>query len=86
MRIYNQYISPLRQTAKQRASSELAEYKWNRVNPLVDKKRDLTAKMNCFSQNIMMNRYMMKTHNFNNLNTIRDYASSIHEVTNRVAA
>ena len=77
---YTTLNQPLRQTAKQRQSSLIAESKFNNRNPLQDRTRDLQAKMSCFSANIMMNRMMMKSKNFNNLNTIPEYANSMYEV------
>ena len=70
----------LKQTKKQRESSEIAESKWGKRNPLQDREKNLQVKLNSFSQQIMMNRYLMKTANFNTLNTIPDYANSIFEV------
>ena len=80
---YTTLNQPLRQTARQRESSLIAERKFNHRNPLQDRTRDLQAKMSCFSANIMMNRMMMKTKNFNNLNTIPAYANSMSEVVLR---
>ena len=83
---YTTLNQPLRQTARQRESSLIAERKFNHRNPLQDRTRDLQAKMSCFSANIMMNRMMMKTKNFNNLNTIHAYANSMSEVVLRQRA
>ena len=83
---YTTLNKPLRQTARQRESSLIAERKFNHRNPLQDRTRDLQAKMSCFSANIMMNRMMMKTKNFNNLNTIPAYANSMSEVVLRQRA
>ena len=70
----------LKQTKKQRESSEIAESKWNKSNPLQDREKNLQVKLNSFSQQIMMSRYLMQTANFNTLNTIPDYANSMYEV------
>ena len=70
----------LKQTNKQRESSEIAERKWNKSNPLQDREKNLQVKLNSFSQQIMMSRYLMKTANFNTPNTIPDYANSMYEV------
>ena len=70
----------LRQTKQQRESSESAERKWNHKNPLLDREKNLQVKLGTFGQQLMMNRYMMKTANFNTLNTIPDYANSMYEV------
>ena len=83
---YTTLNQPLRQTARQRESSLIAERKFNHRNPLQDRTRDLQAKMSCFSAYIMMNRMMMKTKNFNNLNTIPAYANSMSEVVLRQRA
>ena len=83
---YTTLNQPLRQTARQRESSLIAERKFNHRNPLQDRTRDLQAKMSCFSANIMMNRMMMKTKNFNNPNTIPAYANSMSEVVLRQRA
>jgi hypothetical protein len=80
MRAYNETISPYRQSEKQRQSSMIAESKWGKRNPLQDREKNLQVKLNSFSQQIMMNRYLMKTANFNTLNTIPDYANSMYEV------
>ena len=75
---YSTLTQPLRQTAKQRESSLIAERKYGRRNPLQD---TYNLKVNSeFSQNVMLNRYLMKTANFNTLNTIPDYANSMSEV------
>ena len=83
---YTTLNQPLRQTARQRESSLIAERKFNHRNPLQDRTRDLQANLSCFSANIMMNRMMMKTKNFNNLNTIPAYANSMSEVVLRQRA
>jgi hypothetical protein len=70
----------LRQTKQQKESSENAERKWNHKNPLMDREKNLQVKLGTFGQQVMMNRYMMKTANFNTLNSIPDYANSISEV------
>jgi len=80
MRIfYTSKVSPLRQSAKQKRSSEIAEAKFSKRNPLSQKRYDIKVNSE-FSQNVMMNRYLMKTANFNTLNTIPDYANSMSEV------
>ena len=76
---YTTLNKPLRQTAKQRESSLIAERKFLRRNPLSQKRYDIKVNSE-FSQNVMMNRYLMKTANFNTLNTIPDYANSMCEV------
>ena len=76
---YTTLNKPLRQTEKQRESSLIAERKFLKRNPLAEKRYDIKVNSE-FSQNVMMNRYMMKTANFNTLNTIPDYANSMSEV------
>ena len=53
--------------------------KFLKRNPLAEKRYDIKVNSE-FSQNVMMNRYMMKTANFNTLNSIPDYANSMSEV------
>jgi len=76
---YTTLNKPLRQTAKQRQSSLIAERKFGKRNPLLERRYNIKVNSE-FSQNVMMNRYMMKTANFNTLNTIPDYANSMSEV------
>ena len=76
---YTTLNKPLRQTEKQRESSLIAERKFLKRNPLAEKRYDIKVNSE-FSQNVMMNRYMMKNANFNTLNTIPDYANSMSEV------
>tara|TARA_B100000780_G_C21013901_1_gene406106 strand:+ start:242 stop:502 length:261 start_codon:yes stop_codon:yes gene_type:complete len=82
MRTYNQYISPLRQTAKQRRSSEIAEGKFavKRCPLSITNKTNYLSKSSAFSQNIMLHRHMMNTASLNNVNNIQDYTSSMWEV------
>ena len=70
------------QTEKQRESSLIADRKFLKRIPLAEKRYDIKVNSE-FSQNVMMNRYMMKTANFNTLNTIPDYANSMSEVINK---
>ena len=76
---YTTSNKPIRQTEKQRESSLIAENKFLKRNPLADKRYDIKVNSE-FSQNVMMNRYLMKTANFNTLNSIPDYANSMSEV------
>ena len=76
---YTTSNKPIRQTEKQRESSLIAENKFLKRNPLADKRYDIKVNSE-FSQNVMMNRYLMKSANFNTLNTIPDYANSMSEV------
>lgn len=76
---YTTSNKPIRQTEKQRESSLIAENKFLKRNPLADKRYDIKVNSE-FSQNVMMNRYLMKSANFNTLNIIPDYANSMSEV------
>ena len=81
MRTYNQYISPLRQSAKQRRSSEIAENKFSNRDPLAQTNiRYINPKSSTFSQEMRMNRTLMNTARFTNENNIQDYTSSMHEI------
>ena len=66
---YTTSNKPIRQTEKQRESSLIAENKFLKRNPLADKRYDIKVNSE-FSQNVMMNRYLMKSANFNTLNTL----------------
>lgn len=81
MRTYNQYISPLRQSAKQRRSSEIAENKFSNRDPLAQTNiRYINPKSSTFSQEMRMNRTLMNTARFTNENNIQDYTSSMYEI------
>ena len=80
MRTYNNNISKLRQTDKQRQSSMIAEAKWGRRNPLEFTNDRVLLKKSAFAQNIMMNRQLMKRCSLNNVNNLHDYTSTMHEV------
>jgi len=81
---YTTSNKPLRQSAKQRQSSLISENKFLKRNPLAEK---VVIKFNSeFSQNVVMNRGLMKSANFNTLNTIPDYANSMSEVITKKAA
>ena len=80
MRTYNQRISKIKQTEKQRQSSMIAEAKWGRRNPLEFTNDRVLLKKSAFAQNIMMNRYLMKNASLNNANNIHDYTSTMYEV------
>ena len=57
-------------------SSLIAEYKFSKRNPLLATNERVVLKTSPFSQNIMLNRYLMKFVNFNTLNTIPEYANT----------
>ena len=83
MRNYNQYISPLRQSAKQRRSSEIAENKFSNRDPLAQTNiRYINPKSSTFSQEMRMNRYLMSKSSLNNIRNIDDYSSTVNEVNN----
>ena len=82
MRAYNQYISPLTQSAKQRATSELAESKWCKRNPLTESYYPLKVNSE-FSQNVMMNRYLMR--NVKSYGDLSSYTNSMYEVRKAAA-
>lgn len=83
--LYTTKVSPIRQSAKQRASSEIAEAKFSRRNPLSEKYYPIKQKSE-FSQNVMMNRYLMKNASLNNVRNIHDYTSTVYEVLSKKAA
>jgi len=70
-------VTPLRQTEKQRRSSEIAEAKFGKRNPLTQSYYPLKQKSE-FSQNVMMNRYIMKK--TKNYGDISSYTSSVLEL------
>ena len=81
---YTTSNKPLRQSAKQRQSSLISEHKFLKRNPIAEK---VVIKLSSeFSQNVVMSRRLMKSANFNTLNTIPDYANSMSEVITKKAA
>ena len=75
MRVFNRYLSPLRQSAKQRKTSEIAESKF-RYNPL---KNPVSIKIrSAFAHSVMTNRYLMR--NVKNFSNVSDYTSSIYQI------
>ena len=80
MRVYNQYTSPLRQSAKQRRSSMIAEMKFSKSNPLAITNEKYKGKSSPFSQEMRLNRYLMNTARFTNANNIQDYTSTMYEL------
>ena len=75
-------MSPLRQSAKQRASSEYAERRW--LKPVQLSNYNIKSR-GTFSNQVRENRRMMKTVNLNKPNDIRDYTTSVHEVLKKAA-
>ena len=79
---FNLYMSPLRQSAKQRASSEYAERRW--LKPVQLSNYNLKSR-GTFSDQVRDNIRMMKTVNLNKPNDIKDYTTSVHEVLKKAA-
>ena len=82
MIIYNDYVSPLRQSMKQRESSEYAEKRY--LRPVQLSNYNLKSR-GTFSDQVRDNIRMMKTVNLNKPNDIRDYTTSVHEVLKKAA-
>ena len=82
VRFFNDYVSPLRQSKKQRECSEYVERKWKR---LVQLSTYNIKSRGTFSDQVRENRRMMKTVNLNKPNDIIDYTTSIHEVLKKAA-
>ena len=83
--LYTTKVSPIRQSANQRASSEIAERKFSTRNPLSEKYYPIKQKSE-FSSNVMMNRYLMKNASLNNVRNLHDYTSTVYEVLTKKAA
>ena len=77
---YTTWNKPLRQTVKQRERSLITETKVSKRNPLLASNERVVLKTSPFAQNVMLNRYLMKSANFNTLNTIPEYANTMSEV------
>ena len=73
-------ISTLRQSARQRQSSAIAEMKFGNSNPLAFTNEKIKGKKSPFSQEMRMNRRLMNTARFTNENNIQDYTSSMYEI------
>ena len=82
MRAYNENFSPLRQSEKQRRSSMIAEMKFSKRNPILERVQvyHKPYRSSDFVQSMRMNRYLMKTARFTNPNNIFDYTSTMYEV------
>ena len=76
------YISPLRQSEKQRASSEYVERRWLKPVQLSDYN---IKSRGTFSDQVRDNMRMMRTVNLNKPNDIRDYTTTVHEVYKKAA-
>jgi hypothetical protein len=83
--LYTTKVSPIRQSAKQRQSSQLAEAKFSKINPLSEKYYPIKQNSE-FSSNVMMNRYLMKNASLNNVRNLHDYTSTVYEVLTKKAA
>ena len=79
--MYN-YNSPLRQSDKQRLSSEYVERRF--LKPIYFSDFVLKSRGN-FSDNVIENRRLMKTVNLNKSNDIRDYTTTVYEVLKKAA-
>ena len=75
-------MSPLRQSAKQRASSEYAERRF--LKPIYFSDFVIKSRGN-FSDNVSENRRLMKTVNLNKPRDIQDYTTTVHEVYKKAA-
>jgi hypothetical protein len=82
IRNFDDYASPLRQSEKQRESSEYVERKW--LRPVQLSNYNLYSR-SAYSNQVRDNRRMMRTVNLNKPNDIRDYTTSIHEVLKKAA-
>lgn len=79
--MYN-YNSPLRQSDKQRLSSEYAERRF--LKPIYFSDFVIKSRGN-FSDNVSENRRLMKTVNLNKPRDIQDYTTTVHEVYKKAA-
>ena len=79
--MYN-YNSPLRQSDKQRLSSEYAERRW--LRPVQLSNYNLKSR-GTYSDQVKDNMRMMRTVNLNKFNDIKDYTTTVHEVYKKAA-
>ncbi len=82
VKFFNDYVSPLRQSKKQRESSECVERKW--LRPVQLSNYNLKSR-GTFSDQVRENRRMMKTVNLNKPNDIKDYTTTVHEIYKKAA-
>jgi hypothetical protein len=82
VRIIYDYVSHLRQSKKQRESSEYVERKW--FKPVQLSNYNLKSR-GTFSDQVRDNIRMMKKVNLNKPNDIRDYTTTVYEVLKKVA-
>jgi hypothetical protein len=81
-RFFNDYVSHLRQSKKQRECSEYVERRW--LRPVQLSTYNIKSR-GTFSDQVRENRRMMKTVNLNKPNDIRDYTTTVYEVLKKVA-
>jgi hypothetical protein len=81
-RFFNDYVSPLKQSKKQRECSEYVERRW--LRPVQLSTYNIKSR-GTFSDQVRENRRMMKTVNLNKPNDIRDYTTTVYEVLKKVA-
>jgi len=82
IRIFNDYVSPLRQSKKQRECSEYVERRW--LRPVQLSNYNIKSR-GTFSDQVRENIRMMKTVNLNTPNDIRDYTTTVYEVLKKAA-
>jgi len=82
LRLFNNYLSFLRQSKKQRECSEYVERKW--LRPVQLSNYNLKSR-GTFSDQVRENRRMMKTVNLNKPIDIRDYTTTVYEVLKKAA-
>ena len=80
--VFNNYANALRQSEKQRQSSEYAERRW--LKPVQLSTYTLKSR-GAFSDQVRDNFRMMKTVNLNKSNDIRDYTTTVYEVLKKAA-
>jgi hypothetical protein len=81
-RFFNDYVSTLKQSKKQRECSEYVERRW--LRPVQLSTYNIKSR-GTFSDQVRENRRMMKTVNLNKPNDIRDYTTTVYEVLKKVA-
>jgi hypothetical protein len=79
---FNLYMRLLRQSAKQRASSEYAERRF--LKPVQLSNYNIKSR-GTFSDQVRDNMRMMKTVNLNKFNDLKDYTATVHEVYKKAA-
>ena len=82
IRFFNDYMSPLRQSKKQRECSEYVERKW--LRPVQLSNYNIKSR-GTFSDKVRENRRMRKTVNLNKFNDIKDYTTTVYEVLKKAA-